>query len=176
MDTQTTMNDNASEQTGYRAPAVREAFRILRTVAEYRQVFSLSEISQMLGFSKSTIPVLVNALFSEGVRDQNPHSRKFSLGSTVVDLALGSWNYLRVSETAQPFLAELGAKSLVLGHRIEEAGTGNLMVKGANSGSAGMFPIRTACGRWNFLKTSPPCSARPCPEDRWKPENQGVAR
>jgi hypothetical protein len=89
VDTQTTMNDNASEQTGYRAPAARKVFRILRTVAESRQEFSLSEISQKLGFSKSTVHGLVNALVSEGAPEHNPHSRKFSLNSTVVDLAFG---------------------------------------------------------------------------------------
>ena len=101
------MTQDPQDKPGYRAPAVQKAFQLLRIVADSRKELSLSELSQMLGFSKSSIHGLINALVDAGALDQNPHGKKYSLGPTIVDLAFGSWNYLRVSEMAQPLLDEL---------------------------------------------------------------------
>jgi DNA-binding IclR family transcriptional regulator len=98
---------NSSSSTGYQAPAVRKAFQLLHAVAESKKDLSLSELAQNLEFSKSTTHGLVQALLKIGALDLCPHRKKFYLGPTIVELAFRSWNYLRVSERAQPSLDEL---------------------------------------------------------------------
>jgi DNA-binding IclR family transcriptional regulator len=101
------MEKKTINTAGYHAPAVQKAFQLLRIVAESRKELGLSELAQKLGFSKSTTHGLIRALLKVEAIDQSPERKTFFLGPAVVDLALGSWNYLRVSEQAQPSLEEL---------------------------------------------------------------------
>ena len=95
------------ETIGYQAPAVQKAFQLLRVMAESRKELGLSELAQKLGFSKSTTHGLIRALLKVQAIDQSPERKTFFLGPAIVDLAFGSWNYLRVCEQAQPSLEEL---------------------------------------------------------------------
>lgn len=90
------------KQNGYKAPAVHKAFQLLRVVAESKEQFGLTELSQQLGFSKSTTHGLVHALLREGALSQDPNGRKLFLGPMITDLAFSSWNYLKLIEIAQP--------------------------------------------------------------------------
>ncbi len=92
---------------GYKAPAVGKAFELLRVVARSRQGLSLSELAVKLGYSKSTTHGLVHALMHEGALVQANGGKKLLLGSTVVELAFQSWNYLIINRAAQPILEEL---------------------------------------------------------------------
>ena len=98
---------DSSNKSRYEAPAVKKAFQLLRTVAKSRKELGLSDLARSLGFSKSTTHGLIQALLKEGALDQSPDRKNFYLGPTIVDLAFKSWNYLRVSEKAQPCLGEL---------------------------------------------------------------------
>lgn len=101
------MTSATVKQNGYKAPAVHKAFQLLRAVAESRQQFGLTELSQQLGYSKSTTHGLVHALLREGALAQDPSGRKLYLGPVITDLAFSSWNYLKLIEIAQPVLESL---------------------------------------------------------------------
>lgn len=101
------MDQKSLETIGYQAPAVQKAFQLLRVMAESRKELGLSELAQKLGFSKSTTHGLIRALLKVHAIDQSPERKTFFLGPAIVDLAFGSWNYLRVCEQAQPSLEEL---------------------------------------------------------------------
>ena len=98
---------NKPAPVGYTAPAVGKAFELLRAVANSRQGLSLSELAAVLGYSKSTTHGLVHALIHEGALVQASKSKRLLLGSTVVEMAFQSWNYLIINRTAQPILDEL---------------------------------------------------------------------
>lgn len=93
--------------TGYKAPAVHRAFELLRTVAQSRKSFSLTELSSQLGYSKSTTHGLVHALLREGALAQDPEGHQLYLGPAVVDLAFSSWNYLKMVDSVQSPIDEL---------------------------------------------------------------------
>jgi DNA-binding IclR family transcriptional regulator len=93
-----------SKATGYQAPAVHKAFQMLRVVAESEEPLGLTELAVRLGYSKSTTHGLVHALIREGALVQDPDGRKLFIGSTVANLAFSSWNYLKMTESAQPII------------------------------------------------------------------------
>ncbi len=92
---------------GYKAPAIHKAFHLLRKVAESHQRLSLTDLASELGYSKSTTHGLVHALIREGALVQGPDGHELFLGPTVVDLAVSSWNYIRIVEVVQPVIASL---------------------------------------------------------------------
>ncbi|MBW1696116.1 MAG: IclR family transcriptional regulator [Deltaproteobacteria bacterium] len=92
---------------GYQAPAVQRAFRVLKLVADSDHDLGITEIAKRLGFNKSTTHGLIQGLLKAGALEQSPYQKTFFLGPAVVDLALRSWNYLRIKEQSQPILDEL---------------------------------------------------------------------
>jgi DNA-binding IclR family transcriptional regulator len=94
-------NNNSA---GYQAPAVHKAFQLLRTVAESKELLGLTELALRLGYSKSTTHGLVHALIREGALVQDPDGRKLFIGSAVANLAFASWNYLKLTDAAQPII------------------------------------------------------------------------
>jgi DNA-binding IclR family transcriptional regulator len=87
-------------------------------VAESSRHLGLTELAQILGYSKSTTHGLVHALLREGALVQGPEGRKLHLGPTVVDLAFSSWNSIRMVESVQPVIDALRdqiKETLVLG-------------------------------------------------------------
>jgi DNA-binding IclR family transcriptional regulator len=112
------MTNSTAKPAGYQAPAVSKAFHLLRTVAESSQHLGLTELAQILGYSKSTTHGLVHALLRERALVQGPDGRKLHLGPTVVDLTFSSWNYIRMVEAVQPVIDALRDRikeTLVLG-------------------------------------------------------------
>lgn len=106
------------KSSGYQAPAVHKAFKVLRTVAESPRHLGLTDLALQLGFSKSTTHGLVHALLREGALAQGPDGRKLFLGPTVVDLAFSRWNYLKMVESVQSMIVTLRdqiRETLVLG-------------------------------------------------------------
>ncbi len=99
------MKNNKSRS--YDAPAVQKAFQLLKIVAESRKEVGLSDLARQMELSKGTTYGLTKALLKVGALDRNPQSKKFFLGPAIVELAFRSWNYLRLSELAQPILDEL---------------------------------------------------------------------
>jgi len=87
---------------GYQAPAVHKAFRLMRAVAESRGRIGLTDLALKLGYSKSTTHGLVHALLREGALSHGPNGRDLFIGPAVADLTFSSWNYLLITELAQP--------------------------------------------------------------------------
>lgn len=111
---------------GYQAPAVQKAFLLLKTVAEAREGMHLTEISQGLGFSKSTTHGLIQALLKVGALDQSPFQKKVFLGASFVDLAFKSGHYYGITERLQPVIDTLCAAiglTVFLGVLSESGGT-----------------------------------------------------
>lgn len=96
-----------TETAGYAAPAVQKAFGLLKLVAESNRGLGTSELAKRLGFSKSTTHGLIQALVKTDALSESPQRKTYFLGPAIVELAFKSWNYLRVSEKAQPVMEEL---------------------------------------------------------------------
>lgn len=97
----------APKATGYQAPAVHKAFRLLRTVAESEEQLGLTELAGQLGYSKSTTHGLVHALIREGALIQNPKGRKLSIGSAIYNLGFAKWNPLKLTDSAQRIISQI---------------------------------------------------------------------
>lgn len=93
--------------TGYKAPAVEKAFKILDYVSGSQHEPGISEISQVLGFGKSTTHGIVQALLKTGALGQNPSDKKLFLGSAVIELAFKGWNNLGIFKRSKPVIEKL---------------------------------------------------------------------
>lgn len=91
----------------YQAPAVQKAFRLLEKVASSEDGLRLADLSQELGFSKSTTHGLIQALLTVGALDQTPLRKKFFLGPSIMDLAFKSRTYVALSTEVRPILERL---------------------------------------------------------------------
>ncbi len=92
---------------GYQAPAVSKAFQLLGLVAESEHGLGISELAQHMGYSKSTIHGLTQALMASGAILQSPVKKKFFLGPAIMDLAVKNRHYGRMVEKSQPWLDRL---------------------------------------------------------------------
>ena len=129
--------DRTLRQSGYKAPAVHKAFQVLRTVAETPSGLRLVELADRLGYSKSTTHGLVHALLRERALIQHEDSHALFLGPLIADLAFTDWNYLKVSELAQPILDDIRDRveaTVFLGIRIRT----HLMITATAEASASL--------------------------------------
>lgn len=92
---------------GYKAPAIRKAFHLLRKVSESPQKLNITELALQLGYSKSTTHGLVHALLREGALAKGAKGRKLYLGPAMVDLAFSNWNYIKMVISIQPVIDAL---------------------------------------------------------------------
>lgn len=109
------------QPTGYKAPAINKAFRLLRTVAQSPQGFGINELAEKLGYSKSSTHGLVHALLRENALIQSPGSRKLYLGPAMAELVFSNWDQEKMKELAQPVLNDIRDKvqeTVFLGFRI----------------------------------------------------------
>ena len=70
----------------YTAPTVGKTFRILKSISRTPQGQTLSEISQQLGISKSTVHGISAALEALGAVKRDANTRRFHLGATLFEL------------------------------------------------------------------------------------------
>jgi DNA-binding IclR family transcriptional regulator len=89
---------------GYKAPAVNKAFQIMDAVAQSPHPIGIVELSERLGFSKSTTHGIVHALLREGALTQGPGSRKLYLGHRLAELLFSNGHYLDVVKEVQPVI------------------------------------------------------------------------
>ena len=93
--------------------AIEKALRILTTFLPDNRESGTVEISHKLGFHKATVSRILQILANEGYLRQNPDTRKFTLGETVVRLgnaALSSSRKRRLT-MARPYLESLRDRS-----------------------------------------------------------------
>ncbi|WP_054696458.1 IclR family transcriptional regulator [Desulfosarcina cetonica] len=100
---------------------MHKAFQILKTVAQSSESLGLVQLSELLGYSKSTTHGLVHALLREGVLTQGLSGRKLFLGPMIAELMFSTWDQEKVLKLAQPILDEIRDtvnETVILGARI----------------------------------------------------------
>ena len=93
--------------------AIEKALRILSAFLPDNRESGTVEISQKLGFHKATVSRILQTLAAEGYLRQNPETRKFALGETVVRLGNAAINSSRKGRLtmARPYLEALRDRS-----------------------------------------------------------------
>ncbi|MDX3802376.1 IclR family transcriptional regulator [Streptomyces sp. AK04-3B] len=80
---------------------------ILSSFSENRPVLGISELGRVVGLNRSTTYRYVATLAKLGYLQQDPDSRKYSLGPRVVDLGFAAINSMEITRVAGPFLQAL---------------------------------------------------------------------
>lgn len=100
-------NRAGNRNPGYKAPAINKAFQILGAVAESSHPIGIVELSNRLGFSKSTTHGIVHALLREGALTQGPGSRKLYIGYLLAELAFSSGHFFDLVKKIQPVIDDI---------------------------------------------------------------------
>ena len=95
----------------YTAPTVGKTFRILNSISRTPQGQTISELSQQLGISKSTVHGISSALEELGAVRRDPDSRRFHLGATLFELGRAAFARIDVKDIARPFMEQLMSKT-----------------------------------------------------------------
>ncbi|MDA8236109.1 MAG: IclR family transcriptional regulator [Clostridia bacterium] len=95
---------------GYNAPLIYKAFALLEEVAANQYEMGISDLSRRLNISKSTIFGITQALTDLGALRQDPLTKKFRLGPTLVKLGNQAFSGVNLRVVAKPFMAELSHK------------------------------------------------------------------
>ena len=80
---------------------------ILSSFSENRPVLGISDLGRAVGLNRSTTYRYVATLAKLGYLQQDPDSRKYSLGPRVVDLGFAAINSMEITRVAGPFLQAL---------------------------------------------------------------------
>ncbi|MBU1154234.1 MAG: IclR family transcriptional regulator [Proteobacteria bacterium] len=94
-------------QTGYRAPSVGRALKILELVAQSRDGIGISELSRHLGISKGTVFGLCKQLEAGGALSRDPSSKRYGLGPLVATLARRGFAQASLRDAAGPEMTRL---------------------------------------------------------------------
>ena len=71
----------------YNINSLKRALRILEIFAEEGKLLGVTELGKRMGLDKSMIHWLVTTLAASGYVEQDPETRKYSLGLKIVKLA-----------------------------------------------------------------------------------------
>ena len=92
---------------GYNAPLIYKTFSLLEEVASNQSDLGVSDLSRRLSISKSTIFGITQALADLGALRQDPVTKKFRLGPTLVKLGNQALSGVNLQVVAKPFMIEL---------------------------------------------------------------------
>ena len=95
----------------YTAPTVGKTFRILKSISRSPQGLTISELSQQLGISKSTVHGIAAALEELGATTRETDSRRFHLGPTIFELGRAAYSRIDVTNVARPHMQQLMDKT-----------------------------------------------------------------
>lgn len=104
------MEQKKEQTSSYNAPLIYKAFSLLDEVAENQSELGISDLSRRLQISKSTISGITQALTDLGALRQDPLTKKFSLGPTLVKLGNQAKSEVDLRTVARPFMEELSQK------------------------------------------------------------------
>jgi DNA-binding IclR family transcriptional regulator len=93
--------------SGYRAPAVLHAVRLLEAFLDGPAECGTSELGRRVGLSKSTVHRLAATLVEAGWLDRNPATDKFRLGLRLFELGSVVAAQLEVRQCALPLMEDL---------------------------------------------------------------------
>jgi len=91
----------------YQAPTVKKAFQILKMISDVDNGLKISELSQRLVISKSTVHGITAALEDIGVIIRDPVSKRYKLGYTLFELGRAAYSRIDLKDLARPFLEDL---------------------------------------------------------------------
>jgi len=98
------------KKTGYFAPSVSKAFKILQTISDSATGLGVSELSKKLGLGKSTVHGITMGLEALGVLVRDPVEKKFNLGYTLLELSQRAYGRIQLRDVARAPLRQLMEK------------------------------------------------------------------
>jgi DNA-binding IclR family transcriptional regulator len=98
------------KKTGYFAPSVKKAFKILETISDSPTGLGVSELSKRLGMGKSTVHGITMGLEALGVLVRDPLQKKFNLGYTLLELSRRAYGKIQLRDIARGPMGQLMEK------------------------------------------------------------------
>jgi IclR family pca regulon transcriptional regulator len=87
--------------------SLERGLAILSSFSEAAPVLGIADLARMVGLNKSTTYRYVATLAKLGYVEQDPETKRYSLGPLVVDLGFAAINSMEVTRVAAPFLQAL---------------------------------------------------------------------
>ncbi len=104
------------EKPKYFLKTIGDAFNILRALADEGRPMGVADLAARENYVRSKVHRLLDTLKYEGWVDQDPVTRKYSLGSAVLELAKSKLKSTDLIKVAEPYLAEMVEKCGETGH------------------------------------------------------------
>jgi IclR family KDG regulon transcriptional repressor len=97
------------QQPSQKTNSIQKALAILASFAPYNQEMGTVEISQKLGFHKATVSRILLTLTKCAFLEQDPQTKKFKLGASIMTLGLAINHSLKTNmvQMARPHIDEL---------------------------------------------------------------------
>jgi DNA-binding IclR family transcriptional regulator len=99
------------KKTGYSAPSVQKAFKILQTISDSPTGLGVSELSKRLNMGKSTVHGITMGLETLGVLVRDPIQKKFNLGFTLLELSRRAYARIELRDVARRPMERLMEKA-----------------------------------------------------------------
>ncbi len=98
------------KKTGYSAPSVQKAFKILQAIADSHSGLGVSELAKKLSVGKSTVHGITLGLEAMGVLVRDPVQKKFNLGYTLLELSRRAYARIELRDVARGRMERLMEK------------------------------------------------------------------
>jgi DNA-binding IclR family transcriptional regulator len=98
------------KKTGYFAPSVKKAFKILQAISDSPMGLGVSELSKKLNMGKSTVHGITLGLEALGVLVRDPIQKKFNLGYTLLELSRRAYGRIQLRDVARVPMERLAEK------------------------------------------------------------------
>lgn len=98
------------KKTGYSAPSVQKAFKILQMIADSPSGLGVSELAKKLGMGKSTVHGITMGLEALGVLIRDPVHKKFNLGYSLLELGRKTYARIELRDVARAPMERLMEK------------------------------------------------------------------
>ena len=104
------------EKPKYYLKTIGDAFNILRALGDEGHPMGVADLATREGYVRSKVHRLLDTLKYEGWVDQDPVTRKYALGSAVLELAKSKLKSTDLIRVVEPYLAEMVEKCGETGH------------------------------------------------------------
>lgn len=91
----------------YKAPTVKKAFEILKTISHNPDGLKISDLARDLKISKSTVHGITAALEEQGAVKRNPYTKRYTPGITLFELGRSAYSRIDLKDLARPVLVSL---------------------------------------------------------------------
>ncbi len=91
--------------------SVKKAFKVLEAFTDERTELGVTQISELLKSHKSSISRVLMTLMAEGFVDKNPLTKKYRLGTKLMELGHCALSRFDLKEYAGPYLETLAKKT-----------------------------------------------------------------